>query len=80
MKYEKLFKAYKFFFFILSLFTSNFFVNIKFTVHKKMYRSFFFFPKKCGAYFREHIVIPLSTVCTRIGAAAVIKPPFAALT
>ena len=40
------------FFFILSLFTSNFFVNIKFTVHKKMYRSLFFFLQKCGAYFR----------------------------
>ena len=52
MKYEKLCKTYKFFFFILSLFTSNFFVNIKFTVHKEMYRNLFFFLQKCGAYFR----------------------------
>ena len=80
MKYEKLCKAYKFFFFILSLFTSNFFVNIKFTVHKKMYRSFFFFSKNVALILGQHIVIPLSTVSTRTGAAAVIKPPFAALT
>ena len=64
----------------LSLFTSNFFVNIKFTVHKKMYRSFFFSPKNVALILGQHIVIPLSTVCTRIGAVAVIKPPFAALT
>ena len=29
MKYEKLFKAYKFFLFLFCLFTSNLFVNVK---------------------------------------------------
>ena len=40
MKYEKLFKAYKYFYYLFCPFTSNLFVNVK--LHsgpKEMYRS-----------------------------------------
>ena len=66
-------------FFLFCPFTSNFFVNVKFTVHKKMYRSSFFFSKNVALILGQHRVIPLSTVCTRISAAVAIKPSSAAL-
>ena len=79
MKYEKLFKVYKFFF-LFCPFTSNLFVDVK--LHsgpKEMYRSLLnFFDQKSGAYLRAElktIVIPLSTVFTRISAAALMKSP-----
>ena len=83
MKYEKLFKAYKFFF-LFCPFTSNLFVNVKLhSAEGNVSKLTNFFLQKCGAYLRaalKTIVIPLSTVFTRISTAALIKfPPNAAL-
>ena len=78
MKYGKLFKAYKFFY-IMSLFTSNLFVNVKLlSVYGNVPKLIKFFLQKCGAYLSaalKTIVIPLSTVFTRISTAALIPPP-----
>ena len=75
MKYEKLFKAYDFFL-LFCPFTSNLFVNVK--LHSAVPKLTQLFLQKCGAYLRaalKAIAIPLTTVFTRISAAALIKFP-----
>ena len=62
------------FFFIFCPFTSNLFVNVKlYSALGNVPKLINFFLQKCGAYLRaalKAIVIPLSTVFTRISAAA----------
>ena len=62
MKYEKLFKAYKFFFYFVPL-QAIYFLTSSYTVHNEMYLKFF---SKNGVLKTK--VIPLSTVFTRISA------------
>ena len=71
MKYEKLFKAYKFFFFILSLYKQFICKRQVTQCIKNVPKLIKFFLQKCGAYLRaalKTIVILLSTVFTRISA------------
>ena len=63
MKYEKLFKAYKFFFFYFVPLQAIYFLTSSYTVHNEMYLKFF---SKNGVLKTK--VIPLSTVFTRISA------------
>ena len=61
-------------------FKSNLFVNVK--LHSAVPKLTQLFLQKCGAYLRaalKAIAIPLSTVFTRISAAAFIKFPSSAV-
>ena len=58
------------FFFILSLYKQ--FIYASYTVHKEMYRSLLNFFSQNAAL--KTIVIPLSTVFTRVSAVALINP------
>ena len=72
MKYEKLFKGYKFFFSFVPL-QAILFVKSSYTVHKEMYRSLLNFFSKNAVL--KTIVIPLSTVFTGISTASLIESP-----
>ena len=75
MKYEKLFKAYKFYLFIYFVpLHAIYFLTSSYTVHNEMYLKFV---SKNGVL--KTTVIPLSTVFMRISAAELIKPPNAVL-
>ena len=77
MKYEKLFKAYKFLF-ILSLYEQFICKRQVTQCIRKCTEAYLFFLQKCGAYLRaelETTVIPLSTVFRRISTAALNKFP-----
>ena len=76
MKYEKRFKAQKFFFSFVPL-RAILLVKPSYIVHKEMYRSLLIFFLQNVAL--KTIAIPLSTVFTRISDAALIKSPNAAL-